>query len=79
MATLCVLCTSAFVAPPTAARSFTPAPTMKLGDGTKGAMGGAALGGLLAGPFGAIWGSQIGGSIGAARGADKANEERLER
>ena len=48
-------------------------------DETKGALGGAVLGGLLAGPFGALWGAQIGGSMGANARVRKEEEEALER
>jgi len=48
-------------------------------DETKGALGGAVLGGLLAGPFGALWGAQIGGSMGANARVRKEEEDALER
>ena len=65
--------------------SFTPAPAARgLGsrgvrlaaDETKGAVGGAILGGLLR--FGAIWGAQIGGSMGASARQRAALQQQLD-
>lgn len=48
------------------------------GDETKGAIGGAVLGGLLAGPFGALWGAQLGGVAGANARVKRAEEEKIQ-
>ena len=59
--------------------NFPAAPRSKvICDETKGAIGGAVLGGLIAGPFGALWGAQIGGTVGANKRAKLEAQQRLD-
>lgn len=48
-------------------------------EDTKGAIGGAVLGGLVAGPFGALWGAQLGKMMGSGSRERREQKEQLDR